>query len=54
VTSRSPTGGEARGSFVWKLDVPAGWKLKQGETWKGATEDVRPPEEIEQKTQAQK
>jgi hypothetical protein len=54
VTSRSPTGGEARGSFVWKLDVPAEWKLKQGETWKGATEDVRPPEEIEQKAQAQK
>jgi hypothetical protein len=47
VTSRSPSGGEARGTFQWKLDVPNEWKLKQGEAWKGATEDVRPPEEIE-------
>jgi hypothetical protein len=54
VTSRSPSGGEAHGTFVWKLDVPAEWKLKQGETWKGATEDVRAPEEIDQKAQAKK
>ena len=46
VTSRSASGGEARGTFQWKLDVPNEWKLKQGEAWKGATEDVRPPEEI--------
>lgn len=47
VTSRSPSGGEARGTYTWKLDAPSEWKLKDGETWKGAQEDVRPIEEID-------
>lgn len=47
VTSRSPSGGEARGTYTWKLDTPSEWKMKEGEQWKGAQEDVRPIEEID-------
>ncbi len=47
VASRSPSGGEARGNFTWKLDAPAAWKLKEGEAWRDAQEDVRPLEEID-------
>lgn len=47
VSSRSPSGGEARGTYNWKLDAPGEWKLKSGETWKGAQDDVRPLEEID-------
>jgi hypothetical protein len=47
VTSRSPSGGEAKGTFVWKLDVPSDWKLKPGEVWKDATTEERPIEEID-------
>jgi hypothetical protein len=47
VASRSPTGGEALASFVWKLDPPANWKLKPGEKWEGAEESVRPAEDID-------
>ncbi len=47
VTSRSPTGGEARGNYTWKLDAPAAWKLKEGQEWAGAEESVRPIEEID-------
>jgi hypothetical protein len=47
VTSRAPTGGEARGNFTWKLDAPAAWKLKEGEAWRGAEESVRPIDEID-------
>ncbi|MBX5480422.1 MAG: hypothetical protein IRZ16_01035 [Myxococcaceae bacterium] len=47
VTSRSPSGGEAHATYTWKLDAPSEWKLKEGEQWKGAQEDVRPLEEID-------
>jgi len=47
VTGRSPTGGEINLSYLWKLDVPAAWKLGAGETWKNATESVRPEDEID-------
>lgn len=47
VTSRAASGGEAHGTYTWKLDAPAEWKLKNGEQWKGAQEDVRPIEEID-------
>jgi hypothetical protein len=43
VTSRT-----ADASFVWKLDsIPSEWKLGAGETWKDATVDTRPEEEID-------
>jgi hypothetical protein len=47
VATRAPSGGEADSTYTWKLDVPSEWKMKDGETWKGATEDVRPEEEID-------
>lgn len=46
VSSRSRTGGEARAVFPWKLETPAEWKLRPGETWEGATEGTAPEEEI--------
>jgi hypothetical protein len=46
VSARALTGGEIRSEHLWKLDAPAEWKLKTGETWKGAGESVRPEEEI--------
>jgi hypothetical protein len=46
VSARSPTGGDIRSEYLWKLDAPAEWKLKTGESWKGAGESVRPEEEI--------
>lgn len=46
VSTRAPTGGDMSASYVWKLDVPAEWKLGAGEAWKGATESIRPEEEI--------
>lgn len=49
VSGRSPTGGDVRANYLWKLDVPAEWKLAAGETWKGATESIRPQEEIDPK-----
>jgi hypothetical protein len=49
VTSRS-----ADASFVWKLDaIPSEWKLGAGETWKDATVDERPEEEIDPSKAAQ-
>jgi hypothetical protein len=54
VSSHSPTGGEALASFNWKLDAPAEWKLREGEEWKGATESVRPEEEIDPAMAAKK
>lgn len=47
VTSRAPSGGEARATYTWKMDTPSEWKLKDGETWKDAQEDIRPIEDID-------
>lgn len=47
IGARSPTGGDMQGTYVWKLDVPAAWKLGAGEVWHGAQESIRPKEEIE-------
>ncbi len=47
VSSRSSTGGEAVSTYVWKTEVPSEWKLKEGETWEGATVSERPEEEID-------
>jgi hypothetical protein len=47
VGSRSPSGGDALATYNWKLDVPADWKLRPDEEWKGATVSERPEEEID-------
>ena len=47
ISSRSATGGDIMATYEWKLDVPAEWKLREGETWQGATESIRPEEEID-------
>ncbi len=47
ISARAPTGGDVLASYTWKLDVPAAWKLGAGETWKGATDSVRPEDEID-------
>jgi hypothetical protein len=48
VSSRAPSGGTAAATYVWKVDpVPADWKLGAGESWKDATVDERPEEEID-------
>lgn len=46
ISARAPNGTDLNPKFVWKLDVPAAWKLGSGETWKGAQEVVRPEEDI--------
>jgi len=47
ISSRSATGGDINAHYEWNLDVPAEWKLSEGEAWKGAQESVRPEEEID-------
>lgn len=54
VSSRAASGGEAVASYVWKLDVPADWRLGAGEHWEGATVDERPEEEIDPAKAARK
>lgn len=51
VGSRAPSGGDIRSTFTWKLDVPAEWKLRAGQSWTGAQESVRSQEEIDASTQ---
>jgi hypothetical protein len=46
ISARSPTGGDMNLAYQWKGEVPAAWKLGAGETWKDATDSVRPEEEI--------
>lgn len=45
VDSTAASGGTASASFLWKVDVPSSWKLREGEAWKGATEIERDPDE---------
>ncbi len=40
-SSRSALGSDLRGSFTWKMPVPASWKLKEGQVWEGATIEER-------------
>ena len=47
ISSHAPSGGEVSSQFTWKLETPAEWKLRPGETWKDAQESVRSKEEIE-------
>lgn len=46
ITGHAPSGGSIAAQYLWKLDVPAEWKLKPGQEWKGAQESIRPEEEI--------
>lgn len=46
-TSHAPSGGEALGNFLWKVTPPAEWKLNAGQTWEGATTQVRGKDEID-------
>lgn len=46
ISARAPTGGDIVAVYTWKGEVPAAWKMGAGEEWKGATDSVRPEEEI--------
>jgi hypothetical protein len=54
VSSRSSSGGDAAATYLWKLDVPAEWRLGAGETWEGAEVTERAEEEIDPSKAAQK
>jgi len=47
ISSRAPSGGAINAAYTWKLDVPAEWKMRPGQEWKGAQESIRPEEEID-------
>lgn len=47
ISSRAQSGGSINAAYNWKLDVPAEWKLRPGQSWKDATESIRPEEEID-------
>jgi len=46
VSSRAASGGSVDVTFVWKLDVPDEWRLREGQTWEGATVSERSEDEI--------
>ena len=46
ISARSATGGDIMATYSWKGEVPAAWKMGAGEVWKGATDSIRPEEEI--------
>jgi hypothetical protein len=50
-STRSLTGGDIQANHLWKLELPAEWKLKPGEKWEGAQDSVRPEEEINAQAQ---
>jgi hypothetical protein len=54
VSSRSSSGGDAAATYLWKLDVPAEWRLGAGETWEGAEVTERAEDEIDPSKAAQK
>ena len=47
VSSRAASGGDATATYVWKLDVPADWRLGEGQKWEGAEVTERAEEEID-------
>jgi len=53
-STRSLTGTDILANHLWKLDLPAEWKLKPGEKWEGAQDSVRPEEEINARAEAEK
>lgn len=46
VSSTPAYGRPAEAKYEWKLDIPSNWKLRPGETWKGAEVSERSREEI--------
>ncbi len=46
VTTTPSHGAPVLASYKWNLDVPAAWKLRPGEEWKGAEVSERSAEEI--------
>jgi hypothetical protein len=55
VSSASSSGGSINSTHIWRMDIPAEWKLKPGQKWEGAQESVRPEDEIDpSKSQALK
>jgi hypothetical protein len=46
VRSRTAWGSPVESEFVWRTEVPEDWRLRPGETWEGAKEEVRSEEEI--------
>ncbi|MFY0568093.1 hypothetical protein ACN28E_30265 [Archangium lansingense] len=47
VSSRAASGGDATATYLWKLEVPSGWRLGAGEKWEGAEVTERSEEEID-------
>ncbi|HZH77618.1 MAG TPA: hypothetical protein VEY88_16450 [Archangium sp.] len=47
VSSRAASGGDVAATYLWKLDVPADWRLGAGQTWEGAEVTERAEEEID-------
>ncbi len=47
VNSRAASGGDVAATYLWKLDVPADWRLGAGQTWEGAEVTERAEEEID-------
>ncbi len=45
ISSHAASGGDAKATFVWKLEAPAEWKLRPGEKWEGAQEMTAAEEE---------
>jgi hypothetical protein len=41
VTSRSGSGQDIVATFKWNREIPAEWRLKEGEKWEGASEEER-------------
>jgi hypothetical protein len=41
VTSRTGSGHEIVANFKWSREIPAEWRLKEGEKWEGAQEEER-------------
>jgi len=39
--TRAPSGGELLASYTWKMDVPASWKMGEGQVWENAAHEVR-------------
>lgn len=53
-STRSLTGGDILANHLWKLELPAEWKLKPGEKWEGAQDSVRPEDEINARAENEK
>ncbi len=53
-STRSLTGTDILANHLWKLDLPAEWKLAPGQKWEGAQDSIRPEDEINARVDEQK